>query len=67
MHWVTISSASIQFWDVEEREEWLRKQIVHSWVGVVFMLFKTERHLKKNYFDKNCVSDSEAHEFDVSI
>lgn len=31
------------------------------------MLFKAERHFKKNYFDKNCVSDSEAHEFDVSI
>lgn len=67
MHWVTISSASIQFWDVEEREEWFRKQIVHSWVGVVFMLFKAERHFKKNYFNKNCVSDSEAHGLDVSI
>lgn len=31
------------------------------------MLFKAERHFKKIYFDKNCVSDSEAHEFDVSI
>lgn len=57
MHRVTISSASIQFWDVEEREEWFRKQIVHSWVGVVFMLFKAKRRtLLKNLFKKKFVS-----------